>query len=154
MIAVATPMQAADALQIQRQASQLVQLGLERHITLEEADDLATGGEAWTLRESADADARIVACVGLRELFPGRQAVAWAILAEGLGAAHLAVTRFARRRIAASPLRRIEAIVRTDAECAWAKLVGLTPAHVLRCYGGASETHVLFERIREEPHDG
>lgn len=93
----------------------------------------------------------MVACLGLRETFPGRQAVAWAILAEGIGAAHLAISRFARRRIAESPLRRIEAIVRAEvhAECVWARLVGLQAAHVLRCFGAQSETHVLFERIRE-----
>lgn len=146
-IAIA-PMIAADAVEIQRQASQRVQLGIERDMSLEEAEALADGaGEAWTIRQGD----RIVACVGLRETFIGRQAVAWAILAEGIGAAHLAVTRFAKRRIASSPLRRIEAIVRADvpAECAWARLVGLQAAHVLRCFGAQSETHVLFERIRE-----
>ena len=141
------PMVASDALVIQRQASQRVQLGLERDMTIEEADSLIEDGEAWT----AIADERIVACMGLRETFPGRQAVAWAILAEGVGGAHLAVTRFARRRIAQSRLARIEAIVRAavPAECAWAKLVGLQAAHVLRCFGAQSETHVLYERVRE-----
>jgi hypothetical protein len=139
------PMRAIDALAIARQPSQRVQLGLVREITLEEAEDLANGGEAWT---AEDADG-IAACIGLRETFPGRQAVAWAILRAGLGRSHLAVSRFARARIAASPLARIEAIVKTDAEIAWAKLVGLTPAHVLRAFGQASETHLLCERIRE-----
>lgn len=139
-------MVATDALVIQRQASQRVQLGIERDVTIDEARDLVEGpGEAWTVRHRG----RIVACLGLRETFPGRQAVAWAILAEGVGAAHLAVTRFARRRIAASGLARIEAIVRADvpAECAWAQLVGLRPAHVLRAFGARSETHLLCERI-------
>lgn len=137
-----------DPLRIQRQASQRVQLGLERTVTEDEAADLAAGpGEAW----SAWHDGRLAACLGLRETFPGRQAVAWAILAENVGRAHLSITRFARRRIAESPLRRIEAIVRADvpAEGAWAQLVGLAPNAVLRCFGAASETHVLFERIRE-----
>lgn len=141
-----------DALLIQRQASQRVQLGIERDMTLEEAVALAEGGEAWTAFDGGRrTGGAIVACFGLRETFPGRQAVAWAILAEGLGGAHLAVTRFARARIAASTLARIEAIVRAEvhAECVWAKLVGLKAAHVLRAFGAASETHVLFERIRE-----
>ena len=96
-------------------------------------------------------DGRIVACVGLRETFPGRQAVAWAILACDLGAAHLAITRFARRRIIDSPLRRIEAIVRAEmpAECSWAGLVGLSPRCVLPCFGALSEPHVLYDRVRE-----
>lgn len=142
------PMAAMDALVIQRQASQRVQLGIAREtMTMEEAEAIAAGpGEAWTVRH----DKRIVACLGLRETFPGRQAVAWAILAEGVGRAHLAVTRWARARIRDSGLRRIEAIVRADvpAEVAWAEIVGLEPAHVLRCFGQQSETHVLFERIR------
>ncbi len=139
---------ADDALTIQRQASQRVQLGLDRDMTREEAAGLAEGpGEAWTVF----AGDRIVACIGLRETFPGVQAVAWAILAEGIGGAHLAVTRFARARIRASAYRRIEAIVRVavPAEVAWAKLVGLTPAHVLRAFGAASEPHLLCERIAE-----
>jgi hypothetical protein len=167
-------MHAVDALLIQRQASQRIQLGLERDMSDEEAEALAEGpGEAWTIF----AGDRIAACVGLRETFPGAQAVAWAILSEGLGAAHLAVTRHARARIAASPLNRIEAIVTAgvDAELVlqkfrpldaeqlleavlavptpetrWAAAVGLKPAAVLRRFGAAGETHVLFERIREE----
>lgn len=138
-----------DAMEIQRQASQRVQLGLERAMSFEEADALVSGpGEAWSARDTVG---RLIACFGLRETFPGRQAVAWAILAEDVGTAHIAITRFARRRIAASPLRRIEAIVRVDvpAEVAWAKLVGLPPAFVLRSFGAASEDHVLCERIRD-----
>lgn len=141
-------MNAVDAIVIQRQPSQQVQLGLTREISEEEAQGLATGGEAWTAWVDDGSSWRIVACFGLRETFPGRQAVAWAILAEGLGSAHLAVTRFARARIEASALRRIEAITLTPAEHAWAKLLGLTPAHVLRAFGAASEDHILFERIR------
>jgi len=141
-------MRPADMIEIQRQASQLVQLGIERHVSIEEAEQIADGpGEAWTARYHG----RIVACLGLRETFPDRQAVAWAVLAEGIGGAHLAITRFARARIAASTLGRIEAIVReaVPAEGAWASLVGLAPAHVLRCFGAMSETHILCERIRE-----
>ena len=142
------PMKPHDALAIQRQASQLVQLGIERDMSVDEARALAEGnGEAWTVRQ----DGRIVACLGLKETFPGAQAVAWAILAERVGAAHLAITRHARQRIAASGLARIEAIVReaVPAEIAWAMLVGLKPAHVLRRFGQTSETHILCEYIRE-----
>lgn len=141
-------MMPADMIEIQRQASQLVQLGIERDVSIEEAEAIADGpGEAWTARYQG----RIVACLGLRETFPDRQAVAWAVLAEGIGGAHLAITRFARARISASKLGRIEAIVRqgVPAEGTWASLVGLAPAHVLRCFGAMSETHILCERIRE-----
>lgn len=145
-------LRAADLMEIQRQPSQLVQLGIERAMTIEEAEAIAEGdGEAWTARAGhVGAGGRIVACLGLRETFPGRQAVAWAVLAEDVGAAHLAITRFARARIRESRLPRIEAIVRESvpAEGAWAQLVGLAPAHVLRCFGAMSETHILCERIR------
>ena len=144
-------MEARHAMEIQRQASQRVQLGLERDITLDEAEALASDDEAWTAIETLpDGSIRIAACMGLRETFAGRQAVAWTIFAELPGRAHIAITRHARARIAASPLKRIEAIVLASrpAEITWAKRVGLTPAHVLRNFGAASEDHVLFERIR------
>lgn len=139
-------MAAEDAMAIKRQASQRVQLGLEAQMTPEIAQDLIDGGEAWTMTR----DGVPVACLGLRETFPPVQGVAWAILADGVGAAHLALSRFARRRIAASPLVRIEAIVRTsvEAECLWARLVGLEPVALLRKFGAASEDHMLFERVR------
>lgn len=164
------PMVPADALAIERQASQRVQLGLETMMNAEIAADLANGGEAWAALQGD----RVIACVGLRETFPPVQAVAWAILSQGVGSAHLAITRFTARRIALSPYRRIEAIclAAVDAEAIltafpgldpaqlleavmcvkgpqtrWAKSLGLTPSHVLRRFGAASETHVLFERI-------
>lgn len=164
------PMCAADAMLIERQPSQRVQLGLDSRMTIETATDLADGGEAWTAWRGGVP----VACVGLRETFPGVQAVAWAILSRGLGGDYVAITRFTKRRIAASLYRRIEAIciAAIDAEavllsfpgldpaqlleavlCAkgpqvrWAEALGLTPTHVLRKFGAASETHVLCERI-------
>ena len=163
-------MTAADAMTIERQPSQRVQLGLDASMTIEVAADLAAGGEAWTAWRGCTP----VACVGLRETFPGVQAVAWAILSRGLRGDHVAITRFTARRIAASPYRRIEAIciAAVDAEAIlssfpgldpaqlleavlcvrgpqarWAEALGLTPSAVLRCFGAASETHILFERI-------
>lgn len=170
------PMRGIDAMTIERQPSQRVQLGLDRVMTIEMANDLADGGEAWTAWRGNTP----VACVGLRETFShptsgrGVQAVAWAILSLGLGSDHLAITRFTRRRIAASIYRRIEAIciAAIDAEAIlssfpgldpaqlleavlcrkgpqvrWAEALGLTPTYVLRHFGAASETHILCERI-------
>lgn len=164
------PMRAEDAMTIDRQPSQRVQLGLTSTLTIEGANDLADGGEAWTAWRG-DVP---VACVGLRETFPGVQAVAWALLTRNLGSDHLAITRFTARRIAASAYRRIEAIciAGVDAEAIlesfgpldaaqlieavlsvpspqtrWAGALDLLPAAVLRKFGAASETHVLFERI-------
>lgn len=163
-------------LSIHRQPSQHLQLGIDAQLTEEEAEELAGEREAWAC---LDGD-RLIACIGIRETFPGVQGVAWAVLAEGLGRCHLPLTRFARSRIEQSPLRRIEAIARSaDAEaiidqfpgldgamlleavmalptpeCSWARLCGLTPAHVLRQFGAASETQVLFERIHRNGECG
>ncbi len=164
------PMRAPDAMTIERQPSQRVQLGLNSVMTIEAAADLAEGGEAWTAWRGDSP----IACVGLRETFPGVQAVAWAILSRGLGGDYVAITRFTRRRIAASLYRRIEAIciAAIDAEAIllsfpgldpaqlleavlcvkgpqvrWAEALGLVPTHVLRKFGAASETHILCERI-------
>lgn len=140
------PMVADDAMAIKRQCSQRIQLGLEAQMTLEIAQDIVDGGEAWTMTR----DDLPIACMGLRETFPPVQGVAWAILSDMIGPAHLRMSRFARQRIAQSPLVRIEAIVRTcvPAECIWARLVGLEPVALLRKFGAASEDHMLFERVR------
>lgn len=141
------PMTVADAMSLQRQSSQQVQVGLVRDMSVEVAQDLIDNGEAWTAERAGVP----VAIMGLRETFAGRQGVAWAVLAEGVGAAHLPISRHARRRIADSALVRIEAIVRVDvdAEMLWARLVGLEPRCLLRKFGALSEDHMLFERIAE-----
>ncbi len=159
-----------DLMSMETQASQRMTLGLETDTyTYEDAQCLANEREAWAVRS----EGRLIACIGIRETFPGSQGVAWADLAMGIGKAHLTMTRFARSRIVGARLRRIEAIVRgPDAEsilahfpdvdgamlleacltmatpeCVWARLVGLKPAHVLRKFGSLGETHILFERI-------
>lgn len=80
---------AADLLEIERQASQAVQLGLSHAPSLDEAEALLDDGEAWT---AVAEDGRIVACLGIRETFPGKQGVAWGVLSGAIGAAHLAIT--------------------------------------------------------------
>lgn len=152
------------------QASQRLQLGEVCQISEQEAEDLCDQDEAW----ACVYDGRLVALVGIRETFPGRQGVAWAMLAQAIGGAHLSITRFARWRIGMSALRRLEVIAkcgdaeaiiaasprlardtwflidklaRSTPDCIWAGLLGFAPVHVLRHYGGASETHMLFELI-------
>lgn len=166
----ASRLEPADLMAIVPQQSQRFTIGVDtRETGAAEAELLAAQREAWAIRS----EGALIACFGINEPFPGRQGVAWAVLAEGIGNAHLAMTRFARSRIEQCGLRRIEAIVRSaDAEaildhfpaldgaqlldavlalatpeCVWARLVGLKPAHVLRKYGGFGETHVLFERL-------
>lgn len=165
-----TRLHADDLMSIEVQSSQRMTVGIDtRSVTREEAEELAEEREAWAIHS----EGRLIACIGIRETFPGVQGVAWATLAQGIGRAHLTMTRFARERIVQCGLQRVEAIVRgPDAEsvldlfpgldtqqlleavltmatpeCVWARLVGLKPAHVLRKFGGLSETHILFERI-------
>jgi hypothetical protein len=138
----------ADVVALALQPSQHVCLGVTRAVhSIEDGEELAEGGEAWT---AAAPDGRILCCAGFKHLWPGRHAIAWAMLGVGLGPAHLAVTRFARDRIAESPLSRIEAIVRASvaAECKWAKAVGLRLRADLPQWGPDGETHLLFDRIR------
>ena len=161
---------ADDLLAIERQPSQRLLLGAAESIERDEAEALADQDDAWSCWRGD----RLLACVGINETFPGRQGVAWALLATALGAAHLPLTRFVAGRIAASPLARIEAFARSavgdpafdqfpeldsgqkvaivmaapSPELRWARRVGLEPAHVLRKFGAASETYVLCERIR------
>jgi hypothetical protein len=135
---------AAHVMALQLQPSQLVTAGLyEPTVSEAHAVELATRGPAWA---AFDGDALLV-CAGLYELFPPAHALAWAMLSAGLGARLLPITRFARSRIAAAGYARVEAIVRTGAEVAWARAVGLSPAHILRKWGAAAEDHILMERI-------
>ena len=145
---------AADALAIRLQPSQWVEAGIiAAEIAPDDARMLEASGPAWT---AVAPDGRILCCAGFVCTFctpegVGVQATAWAMLAKGIGSAHLAITRFARRQFAESPLARIEAIVRADDDgqaCRWAELVGMKMAHVLHRWGLSSETHFLFERIR------
>jgi hypothetical protein len=147
---------AGDAVQLVLQPSQHRHLGLTRPFhSIEDGRELEAGGPAWTAIGDDGHRSRILACYGFTYLWPpseisGGHAVAWALLAEDLGRAHVAITRFARDTIAASPIDRIEAIVRADvaADCRWAEMVGFVHAATLRAWGPERKTHLLFERIR------
>jgi hypothetical protein len=143
---------AGDIVQLALQPSQHVTLGVTRELhSIEDGRELADRGPAWTaISESG----RILACYGFAFLWPpsettGGHALAWAMLASGLGLDHVTITRFARSTIARSPISRIEAIVRAEveAEWRWAELVGLKRAAVLRAWGPDGEPHLLYERI-------
>lgn len=142
------PFLAADMLRIKTQPSQWMQAGIDARFTgIDEARELEGAGEAWT---AVGRDGTIIAIGGLAETFPGQCATAWAVLSATIGAAHLAITRFFARRIAQSPLIRIEALVDANSEagCDWARLVGLQAVHVLRGWGADGGLVVLHERIR------
>lgn len=125
---------------------------------------------AWCAREQG----RIVACFGVFEQFPGQHGQAWALLAEGIGFAHLELTRFIQTQIAGCGLARLELLAPApdiEAEfaehglgnrfaamdmawaCAtpemrWAVLLGMEPVHLLRQFGPQGITLMLFEKIR------
>jgi hypothetical protein len=141
------PMLAGDAVLLELQPSQHHELGrYHAAYSLEEGEELAENGDAWTAHRGST----IVTIAGFRELFPGH-AVVWASLSADVGRDHLPITRFARKQIANSRFRRLEAIVEAgdDRAVAWAKLVGLNPVHLLRGYGPEGHDHILFERIQQ-----
>lgn len=158
-----------DLFAIERQSSQSTVLGFAAELSSEEAEAIAAQRIAWAAR---DENGRIIACFGINEPFEnGQQGFAWSILADGIGAAHLQLTRFCRSQVTGSGLSRVDlmakaadvehilaqrpeldsgmavavAMCRPSPECRWAQLLGFTPAHVLRRYGPACETFMLFE---------
>ena len=95
------------------------------------------------------------------------------MLGEGIGASHLELTRFVAQVIVDCPLPRLEfyakaadvehllhparhypaadivamAMAEPTRECRWALLLGMRPSHLLRRFGAADESYMLFERI-------
>jgi len=145
------PMRASDAPELELQASQQFELGLDEPIlTAERGADLAEHGVAWTAQRGE----RILCCSGFREIYRGH-AVAWAAFADPAEIGALAggrITLFARATLAAvlgDRFHRIEAIIEADNERAlmWARRIGLEPSAVLRKYGGEARDHILFERV-------
>lgn len=149
------PFLAGDVVQLDLQPSQHLTLGILKPMhSVEDGRELVDAGPAWTVT----AEGRVLCCYGFAFMFApsegyGGHALAWAMLAGGIGRAHFAVTRFARETIAASSIERIEALVRDDvpAECRWAELVGLEFRAVLRKWGPEARTHRLYERVLEQP---
>lgn len=167
---IPSPLHADDLFEIRVQPSQHVQMGVPLRTSRDDAMAMAAQPCAWSVRHGG----RLIACFGIVEMFGGAQGHGWCQLATAIGAAHLPLTRFMRKVLAESPLARVDLIAAaTDAEsildrfgpmdpgmllaavmanptreCTWARLLGFTPAAVLRKWGAASETHVLFERVR------
>lgn len=143
-----------DVLRIFVQPSQHLCLGVNRPVlTLEDAMEIASGGPAWT---AVDGFGKVLTIGGFKELWPANppktmgHAIAWAVLAPELGAAHLAITTFAKRQIEAAPYSRLEAIVRMGVppEYRWARMLGFGNPRVFRKWGPDGEPHMVLERIR------
>ncbi len=130
------------------QRSQVDQFGIFEPVRdAKHGAELVESGPAWAAE--AD-DGRILCLAGFGEVFPGRHAIAWALLGTRIGATHFRLRRFIQARIAEQPYRRIEAVARADrpAELQWLALLGFERIATMRAWGPKSEDHVLFERIR------
>jgi hypothetical protein len=141
---------ASDLPRLVLQPSQIGRLGLvapahdESH-----GAELVASGPAWVCE---DEKARILCLAGFAETFPGRQAVAWALISSALARrAHIGLQAFMRQRLAEQPYRRIEAIARaaSAAELGWLRRLGFVPEGIMREWGPLSEDHVLFRYVRE-----
>jgi hypothetical protein len=166
-------LEAADMLALQAGRRNRVVFGMPVVATREEAAAIAAERVAWAARVVGSGGAKLIACFGIVEHFSGVHGLAWAMLADRIGVAHLPLTRFVASEIAACGLPRLEllargpdlepllkawpgldtgqivalALARPTPEMRWARMIGMTPAHVLRFYGGAAETFVLYERL-------
>lgn len=139
-------MTAPDVTRLQLQPSQRLFLGHDQVLDLDYGEGLIEAGPCWAAERP---DGSILACLGFAEQGPG-YAVCWALLAEGLGRDHLALSRVARERMLAAPYRRIEALIRADHPkgAQWAQLLGLSFAFRVRAAGPEGEDYDLFELVR------
>lgn len=163
-------LRAADVLAIEAQPSQRMTRQMEGELDFDAAAQLASETIAWSARRGG----QLIACFGIYEKIPGLRGIAWCILAEGIGASHLELTRFLRSQIEGCQLRRVElyavansvevelaslpdldagqvvaiAMSKPSPECRWAQMLGLRPAHLLRHFGEDGRSEMMFERIR------
>lgn len=158
------PMQPEDLMAIDVQDSQATFLGQDAMPDEETALQLAANPVAWTAYRR---DESVLACFGFNEAFPGQHGTAWALIGKGIGSDHLALTRFVRKVVAGCTLPRLDVLARAKdvrpgsfnpiaeslaeptPECRWCVMLGFKPAHLLRKFGAAGETYMMFERIRE-----
>lgn len=165
-------MRPCDLFLIDVQDSQTMFLGQDATPDDETAETLAAQPVAWTAWR---ADGTVLACFGFSEAFPGRHGTAWALIGNGIGRDHLALTRFVRKVVAGCTLDRLDVLARCEdveplmlngkawpeggallrlalieptPQVRWCLMLGFEPAHLLRKFGGAGETYMMFERIR------
>lgn len=158
-------MQPHDLFAIDVQDSQTTFLGLPAEPDEETAYNLASQPVAWTARR---ADGSVLACFGFNEAYPGKHGTAWALLGKNIGRDHLSLTRFVRKVVADCTLDRLDVLAKAidpgpgfardrivhaaallTPECRWCVMLGFTPAHLLRKFGGAGETYLLLEKFKE-----
>lgn len=144
MMLTASRLIAADLFAIERHPDQMVQMGIaafDRDVAEAMASGTGVGDEAWALRWHGT----LVACVGLVDQFGnGRHAVAWAVIGNGIGTAHLAVTRFSRRMVERSVCDRVEATCHADAN--FERVIGILVAD-----GHALDAQAMIEIALLQP---
>lgn len=110
------------------------------------AESLAESKWAYTLM----LDGRIIGCLGVLEIWPGR-GMAWALLADEIGAAMIAVHRIVHRFLwSECPLTRVEAYVdaRFEAGHRWVHRLGFEREGLMRQFGQHGGDMVMWSRIR------
>lgn len=167
-------MQVEHLFALEPQGSQLLQYGVPvDDLPWSQAQAIADEPATW----AAVRGKTVLACMGITESFVGKQGTAFGLFSQAITPRDwVPLTDFAREHIIkASPLTRVEAIVRCEdipdwineepcpkirscvmlewasreatPQVRWAMKVGLEPACVLRAYGAASEDHMLLERV-------
>ena len=110
------------------------------------AQMLADAGEAYTLLH----DGRIIACMGVVELWAGR-GMAWALLAGDIGRAMISVHRIVRRFLwEECALRRVEAYVDAgfSAGHRWVEQLGFEREGMMRAFAQHGGDMVMWARVR------
>lgn len=109
------------------------------------AQRLHTEGPAWT----AEINGRVLACGGLWNCH-GVTAHGWAYFVNDIGPAMIGFTRLARRAIAATDCRRIEATAPADWPEAnrWLAMLGFEHRTLLRLWGPLAIDMNLWEIVR------
>lgn len=142
-------MAATDVTRMVLQPSQIGQLGIYEPVRDEKhGAELVEAGPAWA---AETADGEIWCLAGFAEVFPQRQAIAWALLSANMSiAAHIGLTGFMADRLAEQPYRRIEAVARAASrkELNWLRRLGFVPEGVMHDWGPLSEDHVVFRYVR------
>lgn len=135
------PLQPADVLLVDLQRHQALEPG---GVDLDYGYRVANGGWAWT----AERAGKVIGCAGLLEVWP-TTALAWALFADNIGPAMVAMTRQARRTLRQHRWPRVEALVACSfpAGLEWACLIGMRQSAVIRRWGPNGQDHVLFEYL-------
>jgi hypothetical protein len=92
---------------------------------------------------------RVVAIGGVRNVWQDR-GIAWGLLASGIGATMVPITRAVRRFLSVCPTRRIEAEVAADHEEGrrWIEMLGFEREGRMRAYWGGKDFD-LYARVRD-----